>query len=167
MLSRGARYIVVQGLPPAGCTPLDLSLCAPRDRDQSGCSASTNAIISAHNELLQRTLEEFRQQYTGVVISYADTWGAYHYILANYKKYNFEEPFKACCGSDGVYNFDLHSLCGSIGSSTCHDSSKYISWDGVHFTETMNAHIADLFFNQQGYCKPSFGDLIKAKKGSK
>ncbi|KAJ7945496.1 GDSL esterase/lipase [Quillaja saponaria] len=166
MLETGAKYIVVQGLPPAGCLPLNLALHPLHDRDAMGCSASANAIIQAHNELLQKKLDEIRRQFSGCMIVYADYWGAFHKILSNLKQFHFEEPFKACCGAgEGPFNFDLHCLCGATGSSTCADPSKFISWDGIHLTEAMHRHLAELLFNQ-GYCKPSFQDLIKMKTGT-
>ncbi|KAF3431130.1 hypothetical protein FNV43_RR25860 [Rhamnella rubrinervis] len=166
LLDRGAKYVVIQGLPPAGCLPLDLSLCPSRDRDQMGCSASANSVIRAHNELLQKRLAEIRSQYSDCMIVYADYWNAYQTILTNHKKYQFEEPFKACCGAtgQGTFNFDMDSLCGSAGTSTCKEPNKYINWDGVHLTEAMHQHLADLFFNR-GFCKPSFEVLIKKKRG--
>jgi phospholipase/lecithinase/hemolysin len=166
LINNGAKYIMVQGLPPMGCLPSQLSRCSPSDRDKSGCSAKANAVIIAHNTLLQQKLEHFRHKHPDRIISYVDTYGAYQTILANYKSYHFEEPFKACCGahdSSSGYDFDVNRVCGSSGSSTCQDSSKYISWDGIHFTDAMNAQLADLFLNK-GYCQPSFQDILKAKK---
>lgn len=165
MLDKGAKYVVVQGLPPAGCLPLHVSSCPSNERDQLGCSSSANAVIMAHNDLLQRKLDEIRNQYRDCTVIYADYWSAYQTILTNYKQYQFEEPFKACCGAgEGPLHFDPNRLCGSTGTATFKDSNKYINWDGVHFTEAMHQHLADLFFNQN-YCKPSFAELIKKKKG--
>ncbi|WP_414672544.1 SGNH/GDSL hydrolase family protein [Lactovum miscens] len=165
MLDKGAKYVVVHGLPPSGCFPLHLTFCPLTDRDQNGCSKSANSVIMAHNELLQKKLEEIRNTYKDCMIIYVDYYRAYQTILTNLQKYQFQEPFKACCGSGkGPFHFDLHSLCGSIGTSTCKDSSQHISWDGLHLTETMHQHLADLFFNQS-YCKPSFAELVKKKKG--
>jgi phospholipase/lecithinase/hemolysin len=165
LLDSGAKYIVVQGLPPVGCLPLALSSTPSYDRDQMGCSASANLVTKIHNELLQAKLAEFRMQYSHCTIIYADYWNAYKTILMNPKKYQIEEPFKACCGCGcGEHNFNVHSLCGSPGTSACKDPSKYISWDGVHLTEAMHRHLANLFFHQES-CQPSFDRLIRSKKG--
>jgi phospholipase/lecithinase/hemolysin len=166
LLIKGAKYIVVQGLPPMGCFPLHMSLSPWFDRDEMGCSKSFNSIIKAHNELLERKLAEIRLQYSSCHILYADFWGAYLSIMKKPEIFGFAETYKACCGAgDGKLNFHLHSLCGSAGASKCENPSKFISWDGVHLTEAMHATLANLFFHQ-GFCRPSFSEMIRAKLGS-
>ena len=54
-----------------------------------------------------------------------------------------ERPLAACCGSGrGAYNFNMTAFCGAAGTAACNDPSEYVSWDGVHFTEAANRHIA-------------------------
>ncbi|XP_062112553.1 GDSL esterase/lipase At3g48460-like [Humulus lupulus] len=165
LLDQGALYIVVQGLPPLGCLPSQLSMCPMTDRDEMGCSKATNNLVKVHNKHLQLRLDHFRRRYPYAMIAYADTYGAYEAILANYKAYHFQEPFRACCGSNegGAYNFDVHCLCGSPGTSTCKNSGQYMSWDGIHFTDSMNGQLTEHFLNK-GYCQPSFEELAKKKK---
>ncbi|KAL6641163.1 hypothetical protein ACP70R_019344 [Stipagrostis hirtigluma subsp. patula] len=44
-------------------------------------------------------------------------------------------PLAACCGGGGgPYNFNFSTFCGVPGWTTCLDPSKYISWDGIHYT---------------------------------
>ncbi|KAF3624650.1 putative sporulation-specific protein 15-like [Capsicum annuum] len=165
-LGSGAKYIVVQGLPPIGCLPLHISLCPVKAAlDHMGCAAAVNTAVMIHNQILQRRLERFRKLYPNCQILYADFWNAYLTIKMNHKKYQFEEDFKPCCGAaGGPLNFNLNSLCGSPGTVKCNDPSKYISWDGIHLTEAMNRKVTDLFLNQ-GFCQPSFSELVKRKSG--
>jgi phospholipase/lecithinase/hemolysin len=52
-------------------------------------------------------------------------------------------PLAACCGGGGgPYNFNSTTFCGTPGSTACADPSKFISWDGVHFTEAANKYLA-------------------------
>jgi phospholipase/lecithinase/hemolysin len=60
----------------------------------------------------------------------------------------FVDPSEICCG----YHKDgYHVYCGNKGTvngkeivpSSCEDPSKYISWDGVHYTEAANQWIAN------------------------
>lgn len=157
---------MVQGLPPVGCLPMDISLCPLQNLNKMGCAAAVNSAIMIHNQILQRNIENLRKINPNSTIVYADYWNAYLTILTNPKKYQIEEPFKACCGcgeSGSPLNFNKHKLCGSPGATVCKDPSKYISWDGIHLTEAMYKHVTDLFLNQ-GFCKPSFDELIKRKK---
>ena len=65
----------------------------------------------------------------------------------------FEDPMKICCGS---FN-DQYVACGErefdgngtmTGSNTaCENPSKYISWDGKHYTEAANQFLAKLIIN--------------------
>ncbi|KAL5713956.1 hypothetical protein ACHQM5_015982 [Ranunculus cassubicifolius] len=161
ILDKGAKQVVVQGLPPSGCFPLELWLAPAQDRDDKGCARTANSIIIAHNNLLQAKIEEIRKQYTQSTILYADYWGAYYEIISNPKKYGFDEPFKACCGGGGGYfNFDVRYLCGTLLATQCPDPNKYISWDGIHLTDAMSGKMADLFFSG-GFCKPSFDEFIR------
>ncbi|KAK7861526.1 gdsl esterase/lipase [Quercus suber] len=165
LLDKGAKFLVVQGLPPIGCLPLQLATCPSNDRDQNGCSASANLVIKGHNNLLQKRLDEIRMQHKDSMILFIDYYNAFTTILKKHSQYQFEEPFKACCGAGGgPFNYQPNLLCGAFGTSTCKNSSTHINFDGVHLTENMHQHLSDLFFNQ-GFCTPSFADLIKKKKG--
>ncbi|KAF5726699.1 GDSL esterase/lipase [Tripterygium wilfordii] len=166
LIERGAKYLVVQGLPPAGCCPLQLALSRFHDRDSMGCASLANGLIKAHNKLLQRKLEILRELFPHCVITYVDYTNAYKNVLSNHKQYNFQEPFKACCGAGGgLLNFDVHRLCGSVGTTTCKQPDHFINWDGVHLTEAMHKVLSNLFFHKPGFCQPPFLNLIKHKKG--
>ncbi|KAL8520062.1 hypothetical protein ACS0TY_010845 [Phlomoides rotata] len=165
MLDNGAKYVVVQGLPPVGCLPAYMSSSSPKDRDHMGCAASTNVGIMSYNQILQERLQKFRKLYPHCSIVYADYWNAYVTILTNPNKYQIEEPFKACCehkSRGGIFTINRHSLFASQRSTTCKDPNKYISWDGIHLTQAMNQKLTAMFINE-GFCKPSFTDLVKAK----
>ena len=48
-----------------------------------------------------------------------------------------------CCGGGGgPYNFDTAASCGAAGATACADPSEHVFWDGVHFTEAANRHVA-------------------------
>ncbi|XP_059659092.1 GDSL esterase/lipase At3g48460-like [Cornus florida] len=165
LLESGAKNIVVHGLPPVGCLSSGISLCPSRNYDKMGCSMTTNTAVMIHNKILQRTITRFQSQFPQCKILYADYWNAYMKIFTNKKQYHFEEPFKACCGAgDGKLNFNLNSVCGSPGTSSCKDPSKYMNWDGIHLTESMQHHLSDLFLNQN-FCRPSFSQFFKNKMG--
>lgn len=64
----------------------------------------------------------------------------------------FEDPFRACCGYGGDYNYSRYARCGSkavvngtevVVAKSCKDPSAWISWDGLHFTEAASKWIFD------------------------
>ncbi|KAI3733410.1 hypothetical protein L6452_12853 [Arctium lappa] len=164
LIRSGARNIVVQGLPPVGCLPIDASICPLKQLDRIGCSTIINGGIIIHNDILKHKLDLYRKLFPDTNIIYADYWNAYYAIVDNPQKYNFQEVRKTCCGAGGGQsanlNFNLQSLCGSSGTSVCKDPSKYVNWDGIHPTEAMNLQITDLLLNK-GYCQPSFEQVVK------
>ncbi|KAL9678406.1 hypothetical protein QQ045_016250 [Rhodiola kirilowii] len=163
VLDKGTKYVVVQGLPPIGCLPLALSFAPDSGRDKHGCSEAINTLVKFHNQLLQKRIAEFQAEHKDCVIAYADYYSAYITIMTNVTVYKVQEPLKACCGAgSGPFNFSPKLLCGAGSTAKCSDPSKYIVWDGLHLTEAMHSHLADLFFNK-GYCHPSLHEMIAHK----
>ncbi|KAJ0763352.1 putative carboxylesterase [Helianthus annuus] len=166
LIQTGAKHIVVQGLPPIGCLPVDVSVTPLNGRDKSGCSPVVNGAVMIHNQLLQAKLDSYRKSYPDVTLIYADSWKAYYTIVNDPQKYQILETQKTCCGTTlkpEDMNFNILSLCGSAGATICGDPSQYISWDGIHPTESMNSHMTDQFINH-GCCHPPFEELMKNKK---
>ena len=55
----------------------------------------------------------------------------------------FENPLMACCGYGGPqYNYNPNVICGQTGFNVCIEELKYISCDGIHYTETANTIVA-------------------------
>ncbi|XP_051115985.1 GDSL esterase/lipase At3g48460-like [Andrographis paniculata] len=163
LLEKGAKYIVVQGLPPTGCLTLSLYLAPSNDRDAMGCVASANKQSYTHNLALKAKLDVFRKQFPQSTIVYADYYNAYLAVLKNPGKYGIKEIFKVCCGYNGdLYNFNYMYACGSPSASACANPSQYINWDGVHLTEAMYKAVADAFWNGS-YAQPSITHLLSKK----
>ncbi|KAB2090744.1 hypothetical protein ES319_A03G142700v1 [Gossypium barbadense] len=167
LLDSGGKFVVVQGLPPVGCCPLSKLLTPQSEKDEMGCSLVINRAVMAHNELLQKTLEDFRVRHgTEVTISYADYFNAYKAIMGNLAGFGFSDGSEACCGvGGGLLNFNLHNLCGMAGTTACEKPSNHVHWDGLHLTEAMHKQITRLFLHG-GYCKPSFDDIISRQRNS-
>ncbi|KAH7549769.1 hypothetical protein ACOSP7_025295 [Xanthoceras sorbifolium] len=164
LLKRGAKYIVVQGLPTSGCLTLAMYLASENDRDDLGCVKSANNQTYTHNVALQGKLQDLRRQFPQAVIVYADYWNAYHMIMKNQNKYGFKEAFKACCGSsEPPYNFSVFATCGTPSTSVCPNPSQYINWDGVHLTEAMYKLLSNMFINGT-FTQPPFSYLLSRKR---
>lgn len=63
----------------------------------------------------------------------------------------FAQPIMACCGYGGSpLNYDSRVSCGltkilngtTIAAKGCNDSSVYVNWDGIHYTEAANQYVA-------------------------
>lgn len=156
----GARFLVVQGLPPIGCIPSGLSVSDPNDRDSDGCATKINAAVMYHNDLLRKKINEIQSKNPNITIIFADSYKAFMKVFKNYQIFRFSEPISACCGyGGGKLNFDIKHLCGSKESSVCSDAAKHINWDGIHFTAAMYQHMSSLFLF--GTCSyPSFLEVI-------
>ena len=49
----------------------------------------------------------------------------------------------ACCGYGGPpYNYNANVSCLDLGFRVCEDGAKFVSWDGVHYTDAANAVVA-------------------------
>lgn len=164
LLKKGAKYMVVQGLPLSGCLPLAMYLAPEDDRDDLGCVKSANNQTYTHNIALQAKLQDLRRQFPEAVIVYADYWNAYRTVMQNPSQYGIKETFKACCGSgDPPYNFSVFATCGTPSTKACPNPSQYINWDGVHLTEGMYKVLSDMFVNGS-FSQPPFKHLLNMKQ---
>lgn len=54
-----------------------------------------------------------------------------------------EKPLMTCCGHGGPpYNYDPKKSCSTSDEGLCKLGEKFISWDGVHFTDAANGIVA-------------------------
>jgi phospholipase/lecithinase/hemolysin len=139
LINLGAKKFVVPGNFPIGCVPLYLAIF-PSEKEgyynkETECIEWLNEFTELHNQLLQEELEKIRNLHPDVSIVYADYYGATMNIFRAPLQFGFTVPRNSCCGSDAPHNCSLSVMCGNPGSSVCPDPSKYISWDGLHFTE--------------------------------
>ena len=80
----------------------------------------------------------------------------------------FENPIKVCCGTGGApLNYDSRISCGqtkvldgtTVTAKACNDSSEYINWDGIHYTEAANHFVSDQILTGK-YSDPAFSDQM-------
>lgn len=70
----------------------------------------------------------------------------------------FIEGIEACCGSGGPpYNFNVSlGECGNGAATVCSDPSKYVIWDGIHYTEALYKLVATTFLQSKFVDPPGF-----------
>ncbi|WVZ99159.1 hypothetical protein U9M48_044498 [Paspalum notatum var. saurae] len=150
LIGLGAAHIVVPGNPPTGCLPAVLTLlrspgAADDDYDGVGCLRAVNAVAMHHNALLRAAVDRLRAAHPRARIVFADFYTPVYTILQNPARFGVVgdgEALKACCGTGGEYNWNGSAVCGMPGVAACGSPSAYVSWDGVHYTESVNRYVA-------------------------
>lgn len=139
---QGGRKFWVHNTGPLGCLPQKLA--AVQNVSHSfGCISSYNAAAMLFNEGLLRICTRLTSEMKDASIVYVDVFAIKFDVIANSTKYGFSNPLMACCGAGGPpYNYKRGVSCGFPGYEVCDKATRYVSWDGVHYTEAANAIIA-------------------------
>nr|XP_011466196.1 PREDICTED: GDSL esterase/lipase At1g09390 isoform X2 [Fragaria vesca subsp. vesca] len=143
LYDQGGRNFWIHNTGPLGCLPQKLSSVQQRDMDTYGCLSTYNAAARLFNVGLRHTCDEMRFELKDVKVVYVDVYAIKYDLIANSTKYGFTSPLMACCGNGGPpYNYNMRLTCGYPGSQVCKDTSQFISWDGIHYTEAANTIVA-------------------------
>ncbi|KAF6138002.1 hypothetical protein GIB67_041875 [Kingdonia uniflora] len=156
LIELGATRLIVPGGLPNGCAPAVLTQSVSSGADKSeydkyGCLTSANKIADYHNTLLQQALTELRTTYPHAVILYADDYTSFFNLIKNADDFGFKKQnlLKACCGTEGAYNYNFFNICRDRGSGisfkVCSNPDRRLSWDGVHLTQKAEGIIHNLF----------------------
>ncbi|CAM0952434.1 unnamed protein product [Alopecurus aequalis] len=148
LINEGAIYVVVPGNPPIGCSPTILALRSSINEtekyDHIGCLSNVNRVARYHNSMLHESIVDLRGKYPHARIISADF---YRPIMSMLQNPNIlggarADALRACCGGGGVYNWNATAVCGMPGVTACENPLKFVSWDGVHYTEATYQYIA-------------------------
>ncbi|XP_048619756.1 GDSL esterase/lipase At3g05180-like [Brassica napus] len=119
--------------------------------DEFGCVIGHNEAAKLFNLQLQGLVRNFTQQYRDANFTYVDIFSIKSDLIQNHSKYGFDQSIMVCCGTGGPpLNYNDQINCGSTGTSngttvtsnSCNDSSKYVNWDGIHYTEVANRFVS-------------------------
>ncbi|KAJ8572932.1 hypothetical protein K7X08_009443 [Anisodus acutangulus] len=173
----GARNFWVHNTGPLGCLGQNIAKFGTdaSKLDELGCVSSHNQAAKILNLQLYALCKKLQGQYSDANITHVDIFTIKSNLIANYSKYGFEQPLMACCGYGGPpLNYDSRVACGqtkvldgnNVTVKACNDSSEYINWDGIHYTETANQFVASQILTGK-YSDPPFVDkmpfLLKLK----
>ncbi|KAH7289117.1 hypothetical protein KP509_31G058600 [Ceratopteris richardii] len=159
--------MILMNVLPLGCAPAFLGFALANSAvkyDNDSCVASYNALVDLHNVALKKMVQSLRKELSWDGLVLFDLNSFYLDAVRNPTKYGVTKPLTACCGAGAnEYNINLAIPCGSSKTingtirtaGRCKDPSEYISWDGLHPTETSAAHIANAILKGQ-YVYPSF-----------
>ncbi|KAK7356038.1 hypothetical protein VNO80_15304 [Phaseolus coccineus] len=153
LYDHGARNFWIHNTGPLGCLPQVVAKFGtnPSTLDELGCVSSPNQAAKAFNVQLQAFCSKLKGQYPDANVTHVDIFTIKLNLIANYSRYGFKQSLMACCGYGGPpLNFDSRVSCGltkilngtEITAKSCKDSSVYVNWDGTHYTEAANQHVA-------------------------
>lgn len=143
LYNEGGRKFWVHNTGPFGCLPKLIALSQKKDLDSFGCLSSYNSAARLFNEALYHSSQKLRTELKDATLVYVDIYAIKNDLITNATKYGFTNPLMVCCGFGGPpYNFDARVTCGQPGYQVCDEGSRYVSWDGIHFTEAANTWIA-------------------------
>ncbi|KAL3500597.1 hypothetical protein ACH5RR_039690 [Cinchona calisaya] len=166
LYDNGARNFWIHNTGPLGCLPMSIAKFGadPSKLDELGCVITHNQASKLLNLQLYDLCKKLQINYTDANVTHVDIFSIKFNLIANYSKYGFEQPIMACCGYGGPpLNFDSRVFCGnitnlngtSVAGKACNDSTKYVNWDGVHYTEAAN-HIVASQILTGNYSDPLF-----------
>ncbi|BAD81858.1 putative family II extracellular lipase 3 (EXL3) [Oryza sativa Japonica Group] len=138
----GARRLLVAGLPPVGCLPVQMTLAALRQPPRpQGCIAEQNAEAEKYNAKLRKMLTKFQSTSPGAKAVYADIYTPLTDMVDHPQKYGFAETGKGCCGTGLL---EMGPLCTDL-MPTCTTPAQFMFWDSVHPTQATYKAVADHF----------------------
>ncbi|KAJ7978019.1 GDSL esterase/lipase [Quillaja saponaria] len=177
LYDQGGRNFWIHNTGPLGCLAQNVAKFGtdPSKLDELGCVSSHNQAAKLFNLQLHALSKKLQGQYADANITYVDIYTIKSNLVANYSRYGFEQPIMACCGYGGApLNYDSRIGCGqtkilngtSITAKGCNDSTEYINWDGIHYTEAANQYVSSQILTGK-YSDPPFSDkmpfLLKLK----
>ncbi|KAF0923829.1 hypothetical protein E2562_007691 [Oryza meyeriana var. granulata] len=132
----GARKMMVAGLPPLGCLPVQKSL---RGAGSGGCITAQNEAAERYNAALQKALAKLEADSPGAKIAYVDIYTPLKDMAENPNKYGFTQASLGCCGTGMM---EMGALCTSM-LRQCQSPSQYMFFDSVHPTQATYKALAD------------------------
>lgn len=123
----------------------------PEDLDSTGCRKMENEIAQEFNKQLKDIVFELRKKLPTAKFTNVDVYSAKYELIKNARNQGFINPKKFCCGTTNVIHVDCGkkkiNKNGKEEYYKCKHPSKYISWDGVHYSEAANRWLATLILN--------------------
>ncbi|XP_010044557.3 GDSL esterase/lipase At3g26430 isoform X2 [Eucalyptus grandis] len=149
--AEGGRSFWIHNTGPLGCLIYIMNryhLEAPED--EHGCLRPFNELAQYFNAKLKEAVDTLRTELPLAAVTYVDVYSVKYNLITQAHQHGFQQPFKACCGHGGKYNYDDSRRCGFkitvegkevVIARSCKDPLVRVGWDGIHFTEAANRWI--------------------------
>ncbi|KAK4389199.1 GDSL esterase/lipase [Sesamum angolense] len=182
LYDQGARNFWIHNTGPLGCLPQNIAKFGtdPSKLDELGCVSSHNQASRLLNLQLRALCKKLQGQYPDANVTHVDIFTIKSNLIANYSRYGFEQPLMACCGYGGPpLNYDSRITCGqtkvlngsSVTAKGCNDSTEYVNWDGIHYTEAANQYVASQacfkMTDNHNYGKSGQSKMLRRKRMEK
>ncbi|EOA25550.1 hypothetical protein CARUB_v10018895mg [Capsella rubella] len=146
LYKEGARFFSIHNTGPTGCLPYLLKSFPATPRDQYGCLKPLNNVAVEFNKQLKNKITELNKELPSSLFTYVDVFTAKYNLIIKAKSLGFVDPFDYCC----VGAVGRGMGCGKtifpngteLYSTSCKNPTNFISWDGIHYTETANMLVA-------------------------
>nr|XP_011466323.1 PREDICTED: GDSL esterase/lipase At1g54790-like [Fragaria vesca subsp. vesca] len=170
LYDQGARNFWIHNTGPLGCLTQNVAKFGTNtsELDEHGCVSAHNQAAKTFNLQLHDLSKKLQGQYSDANVTYVDIFSIKYDLIANYSQYGFQQPIMACCGYGGPpLNYNSRVSCGStrilngtlVTSKGCSNSSVYVNWDGIHYTQAANQFVSSKILTGK-YSDPPLSDNI-------
>ncbi|GLJ50053.1 hypothetical protein SUGI_1064580 [Cryptomeria japonica] len=145
-----AREFVVFNIPPAGCFPILLDIAGSSiPKDSLNCSKVHNQVIEGYNAQLHKTLQSLQKDLRDATIRIVDIYQFIIDAISHPEDYGFDKTKT------------LSACFAKSKEEACSRPDKYISWDGVHFTDAFSNHFVEEMVFNNNYVFPPFSLTVR------
>ncbi|KAH7529064.1 hypothetical protein FEM48_Zijuj05G0144500 [Ziziphus jujuba var. spinosa] len=138
----GARKLMVFGLGPMGCIPLQRVLSTSGD-----CQDRANKLALSFNKAASKVLNDLSNSLPNASFQFGDAYDVVNDVISNPSNYGFSNADSPCCSFGRI----RPALTCVPASSLCTDRSKYVFWDEYHPSDSANEIIANEIIKKLGF----------------
>ncbi|KAL4352497.1 hypothetical protein GQ457_06G036850 [Hibiscus cannabinus] len=138
----GARKLMVFGLGPMGCIPLQRVLSTT-----GKCQERANKLALSFNKAASKLLVDLETQLPDASYKFGDAYDVVDDVIRNPNKYGFDNADSPCCSLGNI----RPALTCTPASTLCGDRSKYVFWDEYHPSDSANELIAKELIKKFGF----------------
>ncbi|KAL8213932.1 hypothetical protein R6Q57_003381 [Mikania cordata] len=135
----GCRKMVVTGLPPMGCLPIQMA-----SRFTRSCLREQNYDARIYNQKLMKLLPKIQSSLKGSLIMYADVYNPMKDMIQNPQKHGFTETKVGCCGFGFL---EAGPMCTPF-TPLCTNPSDHLFFDSIHPTEAAYLQITKILLKK-------------------
>ncbi|GAB4860756.1 hypothetical protein Ancab_035919 [Ancistrocladus abbreviatus] len=142
--SLGGRNLMVFGLGPMGCIPLQRVLST-----SGNCQEKTNQLAVSFNQAASKLVDQLSKSLPNATFSFGDAYDVVNDVITNPGNHGFRNSDSPCCSFGQI----RPALTCIPTSTLCDDRSKYVFWDEYHPSDSANQIIANELIKKFGFLR--------------